>query len=68
MFLILWPQRGHSVGTPTAIAPRLALPHPRLLDLRLPVPGTEHSTVLVLIVIIPIVGGLVQEGGMPNTL
>ena len=45
-----WTQRGHSVGTPTAIAPSLALPHPRLLDLRLPVPGPEHGTVLDLVV------------------
>ena len=73
----LLPQPGHSVGTPTAIALRLALPLLRLLDLHLPVAGTEHGTVLVLVVISPIATwhlllteqGGVQEGGtMPNTL
>ena len=40
--------RGLTLGTEwgTASAPHLALPHPRLLDLRLPVPGPEHGTVL----------------------
>ena len=39
---------GTEWGTASALG--LALPHPRLLDLRLPVPGPEHGTVLDLVV------------------
>ena len=52
--------RGLTLGTEwgTASAPHFALPHPRLLDLRLPVPGPEHGTVLAAGVIFPNSGDL----------